>query len=128
VLAVLLTAPLVEQVTKQTAPPSNGDAGGKTSPANGSAKPVALPPGVRTLLEFVAWVVYTRESNGLNRQLTGWLRGHGGYLSDTLPAVNEAAIRVQVWVKRNRSITDCGFSLSHLRPNRSIERRAGRDA
>ena len=87
----------MEQVTKQTAPQSNGDVSGKILPGSAdSATPVALPPGVRTLLEFVAWVVYTRENSGLSRQLTGWLRGHGGYLSDSLPAVNEAAIRVQV--------------------------------
>ena len=87
----------VLQVTKQTVPQANGDANGTSSPGNpANAKMVAAPPGVRTLLEFVAWVVYTRDGRGLHRQLTGWLRGHGGYLSDALPAVNEAAIRVQV--------------------------------
>ena len=97
-------------------PQSNGNANSKTSPANaGSAKAIALPPGVRTLLDFVAWVVYTRESNGLSRQLTGWLRGHGGYLSDALPAVNEAAIRVQVSLEQYRFSTVCdpAFTLGH---------------
>lgn len=54
------------------------------------------PPGIRSLLDFAAWVVFTQEAQSAQQLPAAWLRGRGGFLADTLTAVQDAAIRVQV--------------------------------
>ena len=91
-----------------SAPPKAGEADtppgaqpGKTPPdANGSAESNGLvpfqgsTPAVTTLLEFVAWLVFTEVP--ASARSANWFKGRGGYLADQLIAVREASVRVQV--------------------------------
>lgn len=79
-------------MTKQIPLKKSGEVADQTGGAIPAVEP---PPGVRTLLDFVAWVVYTHERQTLQKLPSGWLKGRGGFLSDSLTAVQEAGVRVQ---------------------------------
>jgi hypothetical protein len=100
------SVPCGEQIS---APPKAGEADtpsaqpGKASPeANGgsaesngvSACHQGTPPAVTTLLDFVAWLVFTGVP--ASARSANWFKGRGGYLADQLLAVREASVRVQV--------------------------------
>ena len=70
------------------APDANGSVCSKGSVSHPAAAAVA------TLLEFVAWVVFTELP--ATARSASWFKGRGGYLADELHAVREASVRVQV--------------------------------
>lgn len=68
------------------------DANGSVNRSSSVQHPAAT--AVTTLLEFVAWVVFTELP--ASARCAGWFKGRGGYLADQLDAVREASVRVQV--------------------------------